>query len=292
MPDPAGSPSPSSTDAGLASALLATGGWDAGSVAVAVVAPGVTLATVGDPRQPFRLASVTKLLTAYACLVAVEEGTLDLDGAAGPPGSTVRHLLAHASGLSLDDGAAAPPGHRRIYSNSGFQVLADLLAARAEMPAHRYVSAAVLEPLGMDDTVVADRSPAHGATSSVHDLAHFAQELLRPTLIHPDTHRLATTVAFPGLRGVLPGVGPQEANDWGLGFELRDHKHPHWTGATNSPETYGHFGAAGTFLWVDPAIDRSLVVLTDRPFGPWALEAWPPLSDAVVAAGRARAPGQ
>jgi CubicO group peptidase (beta-lactamase class C family) len=85
-------------------------------------------------------------------------------------------------------------------------------------------------------------------------------------------------------------VGPQAPNDWGLGIEVRDHKHPHWTGATNSPETYGHFGAAGTFLWVDPAIDRALVVLTDRAFGPWALEVWPPLADAVVAASQASAP--
>jgi CubicO group peptidase (beta-lactamase class C family) len=255
-------------------------------VAAAVVAPDTALATVGDPRRTYRLASVTKLLTAYACLVAVEEGTLDLDGQAGPPGSTVRHLLAHASGLALDSGVTAPPGHRRVYSNTGFQVLADLLADRAEMPAHRYVSSAVLEPLEMTGTEVADRSLAHGATSTVSDLTRFAQELLRPTLIHPDTHRAATSVAFPGLRGVLPGVGPQATNDWGLGFELRDHKQPHWTGATNSPETYGHFGAAGTFLWVDPAIDRALVVLTDRAFGPWALASWPPLADAVVAAAQ------
>lgn len=279
-----GSPPRPSTDAGLASALLATAGWEAPSVSVAVVAPRATVATVGDPDRPYRLASVTKLLTAYACLVAVEEGTLQLDEPAGPPGATVRHLLAHASGLGLDAGASAPPGHRRIYSNTGFQVLADVLAARAAMAAHRYVADAVLGPLGMAGTDVADRSLAHGATSTAGDLTRFAQELLRPTLVHADTMRAATTVQFPGLRGVLPGVGPQAPNDWGLGFELRDHKHPHWTGATNSPGTFGHFGAAGTFLWVDPAVDRALVVLTDRTFGPWALEAWPPLSDAVVAA--------
>ena len=59
-------------------------------------------------------------------------------------------------------------------------------------------------------------------------------------------------LAFPGLAGVLPGFGRFEPNDWGLGFELRDDKRPHWTGTGNSPRTFGHFGAAGTFLWVDP----------------------------------------
>ena len=82
--------------------------------------------------------------------------------------------------------------------------------------------------------------------------------------------------------GVLPGFGRQERNDWGLGFELRDEKQPHWTGSRNSPRTFGHFGAAGTFLWVDPDPGLVLAVLTDREFGDWAREAWPVLSDAVL----------
>jgi CubicO group peptidase (beta-lactamase class C family) len=43
-----------------------------------------------------------------------------------------------------------------------------------------------------------------------------------------------------------------DPNDWGLGFELRDTKEPHWTGTRNSPRTYGHFGGSGSFLWLDP----------------------------------------
>ena len=99
----------------------------------------------------------------------------------------------------------------------------------------------------------------------------------------PATLDAATVTAFPGLIGVLPGVGRFDPLDWGLGFELRDAKDPHWTGSRNSPATFGHFGGAGAFLWVDPALDRALVCLTDRDFGPWALEAWPPFSDAVIA---------
>ena len=88
---------------------------------------------------------------------------------------------------------------------------------------------------------------------------------------------------FPGLVGVLPGFGRQEPNDWGLGLELRDAKSPHWTGAHNSPRTFGHFGRSGTFLWVDPDADLALACLTDLAFGDWAAEAWPRLSDAVLA---------
>ena len=90
-------------------------------------------------------------------------------------------------------------------------------------------------------------------------------------------------MAFPGLVGVLPGLGRQDPNDWGLGFELKDAKHPHWTGAANSPHTFGHFGGAGTFLWVDPDAHAACACLTDLEFAEWALAAWPPLADAVVA---------
>ncbi len=69
-------------------------------------------------------------------------------------------------------------------------------------------------------------------------------------------------------------------------MEIRGHKTPHWTGSTNSPETFGHFGGAGTVLWVDPGDDLACVALTDRPFDEWAADAlrlWPELADAVIA---------
>ena len=97
-------------------------------------------ATHGDVGRTFAWASVTKLATAVAMLVAAEEGLVDLDEPAGPPGSTFRHLLAHASGLPFEPGAPiARPGARRIYSNYGFEVAADARRSeRAEMPFAEY----------------------------------------------------------------------------------------------------------------------------------------------------------
>ena len=83
---------------------------------------------------------------------------------------------------------------------------------------------------------------------------------------------------------MVPGVGRFDPCDWGLGPELHDGKMPHWMGDRNSPATFGHFGGAGTFMWIDPVAELGLVVLTDREFGPWALEAWPPFSESVLAA--------
>ena len=226
-------------------------------------------------------ASVTKLVTALAVLVAVEEETVQLDQPAGPPGSTLRHLLAHASGLGPDGGVLAPPGERRIYSNAGFEAAAALVAAGAAMDFGRYATEAVLGPLGMTATRI-EGSPAHGVSGPLRDLVTLARELLAPTVVAAATMAGAVTVAFPGLTGVLPGFGRQDPNDWGLGFELRDGKSPHWTGARNSPRTFGHFGRAGTFLWVDPDAGIALACLTDREFGDWAIRGWPALSDAVL----------
>ena len=257
--------------------------WPVENAAVAVVAAdGGLIASHGDTGRHFRLASVTKLITAYAALIAVEEGVADLDDPAGPPGATIRHLLAHASGLAFGDNTVvARPGTRRLYSNAGFEQLADALAKRSGIPFADYVRDGVLAPLSMTATKF-EGSPAGGASSTVADLARFGAELQRPTLIHQSTMTAASHVAFPGLVGVLPGFGRQEPNDWGLGFEIRDGKSPHWTGSSSSPATFGHFGQSGTFLWVDPAVGAACVALTDRDFGSWAAEAWPVFADAVL----------
>jgi CubicO group peptidase (beta-lactamase class C family) len=262
-------------------ALRQIDSWGAAHAAAAVVRPAGVAATRGDEVHVFRWASVTKPATALATLVAVEEGVVDVDEPAGPEGSTVRHLLAHASGLPFGDGPPiAPVGQRRIYSNQGFERLAEHVASRAEMPFERYLAEAVFEPLGM-------RAELRGsAGADVHgtlaDAVALARELLAPTLVAPETLAEATAVAFPGLVGVLPDYGRFDPLDWGLGFEIKDGKEGHWSGTLTSPRTFGHFGGSGTFLWVDPDRALALVVLTDREFGDWSKSAWPALSDAVV----------
>ncbi len=239
--------------------------------------------TEGDLDRVFKLASVTKPLVAYAVLVAVQEGAIELDQPAGPPGSTVRHLLAHTSGLAFDTTEVlAEPGARRIYSSAGFEVLAEFVAAQSGIAFERYLHEAVFEPLGMNSSTL--EGPAgHAGKSSVADLLRFAGELLNPTVLSSELVAEASTVQFPDRNGVLPGYGSQRPNDWGLGFEIRDHKLPHWTGSSNSPGTFGHFGQSGTFLWVDPEVGMACLSLADENFGDWARIAWPALSDAVIA---------
>ncbi len=260
--------------------------WDVPNAAAAVFDPTGIRATHGDVDRVFALASVSKVLAAITTHVAVEEGTIGLDDDAGPEGSTVRHLLAHASGLAPDGDVQVlgPPGRKRIYSNLGFEVLAEFLGTRAGMPYGEYARLALVEALGLGQTDVSGSS-AHEHRSSVRDLCTILRAAVGGELLASTTLGAMTTPAVPELAGVLPGFGKQDPNPWGLGVEVRGDKHPHWTAPENSPRTWGHFGRTGTFVWFDPDGGPSgigLVVLTDHDFDQWAIDAWPPLSTAVL----------
>jgi CubicO group peptidase (beta-lactamase class C family) len=274
-------------------------GWPVETAAVGflpIESGSVTTRTIGPVDRPFPWASVTKLATAFAVLIAVEEGSLLLDDPAGPPGSTVRHLLAHASGLGPEPGPPLdPPGRTRIYSNAGFVLLGELITERTGIEFPEYLRQGVLEPLDMTGTVLdaedegrvqveaGATGAAAGLSGPLRDLLSLGRELAAPTLISGDTHRAMVTVQFAGLAGVLPGFQRFDPCDWGLGVEIRDGKRPHWTGTTNSASTFGHFGRSGSFLWVDPEAGMICGGLSNRPFGLWAVRSWPIFADAVLA---------
>lgn len=272
------------------SALELTTSWPVPHVAAAVLVDGEIVDSVGDLDASFRLASIAKPIATWAMLVAVEEGLLSLDTPVGQPGCTLEHLLSHAGGYPFEGTEPiAAPARTRIYSNAGFELAADAVADAAMMSFEEYLRLGVLEPLGMTATELRG-SPAHGMWSTVADVARFVAEVNAPRLLSERTAADAYRTHFPTLGGIVPGVGRFETSPWGLGFEIRGDKQPHWTGHRNSPTTFGHFGGAGTVLWIDPDVDprRTLatVALTDRPFDEWstdALRLWPELSDAVIA---------
>ncbi len=271
----------------LDTVLAAIEHWPA-TAAAAVLSPAGVLATHGDLERPFALASVTKPLAALATLVAVEEGALALADAADEgliPGATVRHLLAHASGLAPERRLRSfPPATRRVYSNVGIDLVGELVSAAVDMPFADYLHEALCVPLGLRGTSLPGL-PSRDGVSTVSDLTRVVSQVMSPSgLLDPSTLTDLRTVQYPGLRGVLPGFGAQDPNDWGLGFEIRGHKRPHWTGSANSAATYGHFGQRGTMFWIDPVAELALIALCDEPFSEWAIHDWPGLSDAVLSA--------
>ncbi len=258
--------------------------WPVGVAAAAEIRNGEPAAHRGPCDHVFALASITKVLTATAVLVAVEEESVSLDDtvAGAPAAATLRDLLDHSSGLAPDEPKAlGDVGARRVYSNVGYELAANHVATSTGIAFPTYLHEAVFEQAGMRATSL-DGSPAHGASSTVHDLVRFLTALRSETLLSATGVTLLTQPSRPTISGVLPGYGRQEQNLWGLGAEVRGQKAPHWTAPENSPATWGHFGRAGTFVWTDPSHDVSLVCLTDTPFGEWALDRWPALSSAVL----------
>jgi CubicO group peptidase (beta-lactamase class C family) len=271
--------------------------WPVGRAGVAVVSPsGTETAFLGGVTggDPFEVASVTKLMTSLAALAAVEMGLVGLDQpvAEAGEGVTLRHLLAHAAGFPFEPpGRKRPPEQRRIYSNIGFRVLAEAVAGAAGTTFPAWLSTSVLDPLEMSATRLVHRrgidgDPAAGAASTLDDLARLARCLLDrgAPVVGPELFAEATAVQFPGLAGLVPGVGRFDPCDWGLGFELHDGKRPHWMGDRRSKAAFGHFGASGCFLWVDPDAALAAAAVTDRPFddGKWAMATWPAWSDRLA----------
>ncbi len=248
-------------------------------------APGhaVTVSAAHRDRV-FEWASITKVVTALTVLDAAADGVVDLGDPVGPPGSSLAHLLAHASGVGSTGGEQlSPVGARRTYSNRGYELAAGHLEAAAGRAFDDELRERILDPLGMQATRLAG-SPAHGLRGPIEDLARLAAELAAPRVLQPEIVAMTSTPAFPTLAGVLPGYGRHDPNLWGLGCEIRGTKQPHWTAAGNSPQTFGHFGQAGGFVWVDPVAQVACVCLSATRFGPWAVTAWPVLSAAVLAA--------
>lgn len=283
--------------------------WPVPHAAAAVIGPAGIVAQHGNPQHEFRLASISKVMMGYATLIAVEEGSVKLDDvvesaeppeqadrpehseperAAGQVPVTLRQLLSHAAGFGFDSGSkqVSPPQTRRIYSNEGIERAAVYVEQCTEMPFVDYLREALFEPLAMVNTELRG-SPASHVHSNLLDLSLFARELLRPTLLAPETFADFTTCQFPSLAGILPGIGRFDPLPWGLGVEIKGHKHPHWSGRFTSPSTFGHFGGTGTFLWVDPTRDLAVVALADREFDAWAMAVWPPFNDAIVSWYRA-----
>ncbi len=272
-------------------ALDLTSHWPVPHVSAAVLVGGTVVATIGDVDRVQRLASVSKPMAAWAILVACEEGVVALDQPVGQPGCTLRHLLAHAGGYPFDgDEAIARPEATRIYSNTGFSLAAQAVEHATDMTFADYLHEAVFDPLGMTASVLRG-SAAHGVRSNLADTCRFVAEVMRPNLIHASTADDAKRIHYPTLAGIVPGVGRYEQCPWGLGFEVRGTKQPHWTGTANSTRTFGHFGGSGTMFWIDPDRDLALVALADRNFDEWssaAIESWVALSDAVIAEHAAR----
>jgi len=260
--------------------LLAQGWPGQPAIVVGQVRGGelTILRSSGDLEERRPWASVSKLCAGVAALRAVEAGEHSLDEPAGPEGSTLAHLLSHASGLGFElEDRVVPVGTRRVYSNAGIDLMGTLLAPGD--PA-AWVRSTVLEPLGLITATLDGRISADVVGSTL-DMVTLAQELLAPSLLTPAMNETMRTPFLPELAGITPPFGRQVPNWWGLGPELKGTKE-HWMGHWPAA-SFGHFGRSGSMLLVDPTTGLFICATSTEDFGPWAVALWPTWVDDVRA---------
>lgn len=245
------------------------------------------LGTWGDQDKVYPWMSVTKLVTSRTILGAVENGVLDLEqsleqlpGVSEPRPVSVADLLAHRAGLDHEKREfTRDPHSRRVYSNSGYEILGDLLSERSGVPFATWVVEMVFSPLGIKRELRG--SPAWGMHGSLRELLAFAFEAACPRFLSPKLFSAWSGSDGMQLPGVVPGYGFYRDNAWGLGCEVRAAKDPHWTLPGSSAQTYGHFGQSGSFLWIDPASRLGAVFLGQEAFGALHKQLWPKLNCAL-----------
>jgi CubicO group peptidase (beta-lactamase class C family) len=108
--------------------------------------------------------------------------------------------------------------------------------------------------------------------STPRDLARFAQAMLSggtldgTRVFAKATVEAATRNQLAGLFGIP--VAEREGRPWGFGWRLSWPGSSPYFGDLLGPRMYGHMGATGTVLWIDPDRDAFAVILTTQPQEP------------------------
>jgi CubicO group peptidase (beta-lactamase class C family) len=183
-----------------------------------------------DPaRHLFRIASITKTVTATAIMQLVERGQLDLDADVNgylrafqvPTGYgrpiTARTLLWHVSGIDDDyDGIAIrdpalhrplgevfaergvnrvrEPGRVIVYTNRAYMLLGHLIEARSGRQYEQYIQTELLGPLGMTRStfIIDDANRADLMVGTTRTSTGVAVTLIPDTYTRPSGDLLAT----------------------------------------------------------------------------------------------------
>ena len=130
-------------------------------------------------------------------------------------------------------------------------------------------------------------APWGGLLTTPLDLGQFAQLMLnRGGIANQQILSTATIAASTDNQLISMKDVPEEDRrfrPWGLGWRLQWASHANTFGDLVSPRTYGHWGATGTMLWIDPDRESFALILSTQPLEPNGAP-FQRLSNAIVAA--------
>ncbi|MBI3863783.1 MAG: beta-lactamase family protein [Planctomycetia bacterium] len=114
--------------------------------------------------------------------------------------------------------------------------------------------------------------PWGGLLTTPADLARFGQMLLGQGRLG-DVQIVSRAGIEAATRNQLEAMREVHADDrrtrpWGLGWRLNWAAHSANFGDLLGPRSFGHWGATGTLMWVDPDLDACAILLTTKPQEP------------------------
>ena len=203
-----------------------------------------------------------------------------------------------------------PPGTSFSYQSMGTLMVAALVQKLSGVSIHEFLQREVFGPLGMKSTALGSRTIDHerivrlkaseeqetdwgwnsrywqelgvpwgGLFSTPEDMAIICDLMLRGgehggiRLLAPATARLMSTNRLDDLPDVPEPL--RRTKSWGLGWQMN---HPFADDSLCDLLTrgaYGHLGATGTLMWIDPHLEGFFVLCTTAPrdLHPWRLVA-------------------
>jgi CubicO group peptidase (beta-lactamase class C family) len=197
-----------------------------------------------------------------------------------------------------------PPGTRVSYQSMGTLMLAEVVHQVTGKSLHEFLRQEVFGPLEMADTSLGWQpakkeriaqvrvlggpdspdqvwntpywlglgAPWGGMITSPADFARFCQMVLNGGELHgvrilaPAAVRAMTTNQL----AAMPLVPEEErrCRPWGLGWRLNWPGHSANFGDLLGPRAFGHWGATGTVVWIDPNAEAFCVFFTTQPQEP------------------------
>ncbi len=114
--------------------------------------------------------------------------------------------------------------------------------------------------------------PWGGLLTTPADLARFGQMMLGEGRLG-DVQIVSLAAVQAATRNQLEAMHDVPADDrrtrpWGLGWRLNWPAHSANFGDLLGPRTYGHWGATGTLMWIDPDLEACVILLTTKPQEP------------------------
>jgi CubicO group peptidase (beta-lactamase class C family) len=256
--------------------------------AVEIIDPSGTSHRFGNPTGRYEFASVTKLITTHVIADGVQSGFGSFDDDVISEelmsAATLADVLSHASGIRPEGQPSIAPRTKRIYTNEAYDLAEKFFISMLGSGFDDENIGSIFEEglnSSLATTITIDGSCAKSASGTFDDLATFCREIREPQFLDPHIHSELTRVHCDGLEGIVPGWGNYANNTWGIGYEIKGTKHPHWMGTLSSPHTYGHFGQSGAFVMHDPVNNISIASVSSESFGPWAKIAWPHMIDQI-----------